>query len=242
MKKLQLILGIIGLFIIMNSCSNDDNNLQNQMKVFAKGTYTTESNKTGFPSNIIVLTSFKINVDQLTLKYYTENDDDNGETGRNDGGHDYKKVTVTGPWELDLLNQTTVITTVSVPNGTYKEAELELSKSLAENSLIFNKTVEIAGTINGMPFIFWHDFEQKLKLKYSHGNESVIINNNSFDLVFNFDLNQLMDMIDLSAAVDGDGDGIIEIGPDDTDGNNELATLINQHFGHCGGIEHNNHH
>jgi membrane-bound lytic murein transglycosylase B len=33
-------------------------------------------------------------------------------------------------------------------------------------------------------------------------------------------------MVDLSGAVDGDGDGLIEIGPNDTDGNQALANLI----------------
>jgi hypothetical protein len=49
-------------------------------------------------------------------------------------------------------------------------------------------------------------------------------------LVFNFDLNQVLSQVDLSSAVDGDGDGVIEIGPDDTDGNNALASQLNDHI------------
>jgi hypothetical protein len=245
MKRIKLFLGIIGLFIFTISCSDDSNNAGGQMRVFAKGTYIDPgSNKAdhGFPSNDIVITSFRINVDELTLKYFIpDDDDDNGETGRNDSdGHDYKKVTVMGPWELDLLNQPIEIATVTIPNGHFKKAELELSKSLVITSPIYNKTVQITGTIDGTPFIFWHDFDQRLFLGYHNDDEIVIIHNNNNNLVFKFDLNELIDMIDLSSAVDGDNDGVIEIGPDDSDGNNELAYMLNQHFGHCGGIEPNN--
>lgn len=250
MKNLKIFLAIIGFTIMMASCSSDSGSDGNQMKVFAKGTYVDPNNKAtkggDFPSNEIVITSFRVNVEQVTLKYFDAIDDDDPDDGddRNDGDedHDYKRITVTGPWELDLLNQTTAITTISVPNGTYKKAELQLGKSLEATSPIFNKTVAIKGTVNGVPFVFWHDYDQTLKLNYAHIDESVVINNNSFDLVFNFDLNKLVDMVDLSSAVDGDGDGVIEIGPDDTDGNNELAIILNQHFGNCGGIEHNDHH
>jgi hypothetical protein len=248
MKRIKLFLGIIGLFIMMTSCSNDSDGGQNQMRVFAKGTYIDSANKLGgdgsFPSNVIILNSFRINVEEVTLKYLDPGDDDDGggETGRNDGDHEYKNITVVGPWELDLLNQTISIATVNVPNGVYKAAKLELGKSLVPTSPIFNKTVEITGTRDGIPFIFWHDFDQRLNLNHHDLNGSLVINNNSLDMLFNFDLNDLLDLIDISSAEDRDGDGVIEIGPNDDDGNSELAHLLNTHLGDCGGIEDNNHH
>ena len=36
-----------------------------------------------------------------------------------------------------------------------------------------------------------------------------------------------MSNVDLTSAVDGNGNGTIEIGPDDTDGNNALAQQLN---------------
>ena len=52
------------------------------------------------------------------------------------------------------------------------------------------------------------------------------MNNGSYELVFNFNLNQVLSQVDLSNATDGDGDGLIEIGPNDTDGNQSLANAI----------------
>jgi hypothetical protein len=82
------------------------------------------------------------------------------------------------------------------------------------------------------------DFDQSINIGYEDEFEEIVVNNNSIEWVFNFDLNDLIDSIDLTNAVDGDGDGVIEISPYDTDGNHELAALLDQHIGHCGGIEH----
>jgi hypothetical protein len=91
---------------------------------------------------------------------------------------------------------------------------------------MFNKSIEITGTINGTPFVFWHTIDEDFEIDYEDTNQNLVINNNSFDLVFNFDLNQVLSSVDLSTAVDGDGDGLIEIGPNDTDGNRALANQI----------------
>jgi hypothetical protein len=232
MKKLKLFLGIIGLFAIAIACSDDDGTSTNKMDVFGTASYTTPTSKNNLPLDII-LTSFKINVTDLTLKYY----EDDNVTGRDDG-HDYIDIAVAGPWELDLLNQKISIATVNVPNGNYKKAVLHLSKSLKPSSPIYNKTVEIRGFYNGTPFVFWHDFDQSINIGYDDEFEEIVVNNNSIEWVFNFDLNDLIDSIDLTDAVDGDADGVIEISPADPDGNHNLAALLDQHIGHCGGIEH----
>lgn len=231
--KTKIFFVIILLFAIIMACSDDGNSGENQMKVFAKSTYENPTTKNAD----IVLTDFRINVNEVTLKYKVIDDgEDDNKNGNN--GNGYEEITVGGSWELDLLNQTTAITTINVPNGTYKKAEIQLNKSQVASSPIFNKTIEIKGTIDDVPFIFWHDFDQKLQLNYH--NNPILIANNSFDLVFSFDLDLLVARLDLDDAVDGNGNGIIEIGPNDTDGNNALAHLLNQHIGNCGGIEHFN--
>ena len=81
-----------------------------------------------------------------------------------------------------------------------------------------------------MNFIFTHDFEKEFSIDYEDNNQSLIINNNSYDLVLNFDLNQWLSTRDLSTAVDGNGDGPIEIIPNDPDGNNNLANQLNENL------------
>ncbi|MEO5775489.1 MAG: hypothetical protein ABIQ27_01210 [Flavobacterium sp.] len=256
MKNLKILIAIMGLFVMMTSCSSESGAGNGNMRIIGKATYTSPAagkmNNTTLNSDVVLI-SFKINVNEISFKY-GESDDDNGdnESGDNDNGNDNDdngddnhdglfngddEVALNGPWELDLLNQTTPITTIAVPNGTYDEVELELGKSLVSTSTLYNKTIEIRGTINGTPFVFRHDLDQELKIDYEDAGQNLIVNNNSFDLVFNFDLNQLLSTVDLSGAVDGNGNGIIEIGSDDTDGNNALALVLNQHLGQCSEME-----
>ena len=54
-----------------------------------------------------------------------------------------------------------------------------------------------------------------------------MVSNGSFDLIININMDEVLSNVDLTTAVDGNGNGIIEIGPDDTDGNNALAEQLN---------------
>ena len=257
MKKLKLVLGIIALITFLVSCSSD-NGSQNVMKISAKATYNPSArlSSSATQSTGVVLTSFKINIKEIEFKVAeSENGGDNGDgdgevndgNGNGDDNHDGMydggdEAGLTGPWELDLLNQTTPITTVTIANGTYEEVKFKLNKSLVSTSPLYNKTVEIRGTINGTPFVFWHDFEQEFEIDYHDTATNLVVSNSSFDLVFNIDLNQVLSEVNLNAAVDGDGDGIIEIGPDDTDGNNALAQQLNDDIEHHCEMEDHNHH
>src|SRR6476620_2314507 len=150
MKSIKLLFRIMGLFIILTSCSDDNNPQQNKMSVFAKGVYTTATSKTATPSDVI-LTSFKVNATELSFKYILPNanypnPDDN-----------FAAITASGDWQLDLLNQRVPVTVIVVSNGTYKKAVVNLTKSLQITSPIYARTIEIRGYINGTPFVFWND-------------------------------------------------------------------------------------
>jgi PBP1b-binding outer membrane lipoprotein LpoB len=235
MKKLKSFLAIIVLIVLLSSCSSDSGTSQNKMKIVAKATYTNASSKNATAvgmNNDVVITRFKVNIREMQFSLAEsddddddDNDDDNG-NGDNDDDGDYDgddEIGLNGPWELDLLNQNAPVTTVTIANGTYEEVEFELSKNLVNTSPIFNKSIEIRGTINGTPFVFWHNDETDFEIDYEDMNQSLVVNNNSFDLVITIDLNQVLSQLDLTSATDNNGDGIIEISPNDTDGNNNLA-------------------
>jgi hypothetical protein len=235
MKKIKGLIGFLMLVIVMVSCSSDNTSSEGTLRIKAKATYTNAGNKN---TSDIVITSFKVNISEIGFEVaegMNSGDDDNS-NGDSDGDNndglynDDDETELSGPWVLDLLNQTAPVTTVSVPNGTYEEVEFELSPSIVTTSPIYTKTVEIRGTINGTPFVFWHNFDEDFSIDYEDAAQNLVIENGTYDLVFNFDLNQVLSQVDLSSAVDGDGDGVIEIGPDDTDGNNALASQLNDHI------------
>lgn len=229
MKKIQKILGVLLLFVLMISCSNDDNSQGNTVNIIAKATYSPSASRMGSNSvqnATVLLSSFKINIKEIEFEFAEINDDDNDDSdddGYFDGDDEFE---LNGPFELDLLNQNDPITSVTIPNGIYEEVEFSLDKSTNANSALFNKTVEMRGTINGTPFVFWHNFEEEFEIDYEDENQNLVVSNNSYDLIINFDLNQILSQVDLSIANDGDGDGLIEIGPNDTDGNQALANII----------------
>lgn len=229
MKKLKNLLGIITLVIVLASCSNDNGSAENTLNIVARATYSPSANRNALNGDV-VLSSFKINLREIEFEFAESSDDsDDNSNGDSDDDGFYdsdEEFELYGPFELDLLNQNAPVTTVTIPNGTYEEVEFKLHKSTNSASAMFNKSIEITGTINGTPFIFWHDIDEDFEIDYEDANQNLVVSNNSYDLIFNFDLNQVLSMVDLSSAVDGDGDGVIEIGPNDTDGNQALANQI----------------
>ena len=232
MKSVKALIGILVLTLSLASCSSDSSSSGGNMTISAKATYVNPTSKT----DAIVLNSFKVNIREIEFNVagFAGKDgggDDNGPGWDDNGSFDSNdEAELLGPWELDLLNQTVPVTTVTVPNGTYSEVEFKLSPSLVAASPIFGKTVEIQGTINGTPFVYWNNFDQKYEIHYQDPTQNLVITNGSYDLVFNYDLNQVVNAIDLSSAVDGNGNGVIEIGPNDTDGNNALAVAFHDHM------------
>ena len=255
MKSLKTVFGIIVLFVMFSSCSSDSGSGQNTMKIVAKATYANTANKNAngvVMNSTVVLSSFKINIKEIEFKLAESEgnggeDDGTDDHGNGDDNHDgmYNgddEVGLNGPWELDLLNQSAPITTVTIANGTYEEVEFKLNKSLVSTSPMFNKTVEIRGTIDGTPFVFSHDYEQDFEIDYHDAAQNLVVSNSSFDLVLNIDLNMVMSQVDLSSAVDGNGNGVIEISPNDTDGNNELAQQLNDDIEHATEMHDEHHH
>ena len=233
MKNMKTFVALFALLAVMASCSNDSGSADSSMKILARGVYNPAAanrNANGVTLNSnVVLSSFKINLKEIEFEFAEGYDDDNGDDDSYDDDGFYNgddEFELNGPFELDLLNQNAVVTTVTIPNGTYEEVEFKLHRNTNSNSPMFNKSIEITGTINGTPFVFWHNVDEDFEIDYEDANQNLVVSNNSYDIVFNFDLNQVLSMVDLSGAVDGDGDGVIEIGPNDTDGNQALANLI----------------
>jgi thiosulfate/3-mercaptopyruvate sulfurtransferase len=94
---------------------------------------------------------------------------------------------------LDLLNQTSPVTTVNIANGTYEEVKFKLNKSLESSSDLFNKTVEIRGTINGTPFVYWHNFESEFEIDYEDTAQNLVVSNEQMRKLFNDQSVQVID-------------------------------------------------
>lgn len=224
MKNRKILSGFLAVLLVTaTSCSNDDNQPSENLKIQAKATYTGASARA---VNAVSITEFQINLKNIEFEldddFYDDDDDSYG-----DGFYgDDDEFKLSGPFELDLLNGPATITSLNIPNGVYEEVQFNMHKSINAASPLFNKSVQIKGTINDTPFVFWHDISEEFEIDYDDANQNLTITNNNATIVFDFNLDAVLAAVDLTTATDGNNDGLIEISPVDTDGNNALANLI----------------
>jgi hypothetical protein len=236
MKTKKITQMIIAVFVIALtfSCSKDNSNLApvastGTVALKAKATVNnTAAKNSSFAKGLSTLniTSFKINLKNIE---FGVNETEGDLVNPNDSI--YHSLELDGPFLLDLAsgNTSVDIANVEVPNNVYDKVKFELNKNTDPNSSIFGKSIEIKGDINGVPFVFWSDVEEEMEINFSALNTNIVVNGSTSTTTINFDLSTIFgatSTIDFTAAVDGNSDGIIEISPNNIDGNADLADLI----------------
>lgn len=221
LKFLTLI--IIPLSII--SCNNDPSGIGTvNLKMQASG--NTIINSGGRLEGTVEITDFRLSIRDVAFK----NEDDNLPE------FDTIDIKFSGPYQLDLLSGADplveTIGAAEIPNGNYKEIRFKLHKDedLASTDDLFDRSIFLAGNIDGTPFEMWHDTSENLDVGRSTG---VIVLDNQINISVNFSIDQFLNslhIIDLTQAVDGNGDGLIEINTNDPDGNKEIADLLKENI------------
>lgn len=222
MKNRFLSLAILGLSLTALSCSDDENGTSgDNVKLTAQTTYTINKTSAAKVLGNVVVTSFKINIKEIEFDM-----DDDFSTGDGFYGDD-DDIELKGPFELNLLGGPIEIVGLNVPNGVYEEVEFKIHKGVNSSSDMFNKSIKIEGTINSTPFVFWHNVEEDFEIDYENTTQQLVVSDGTnVNVVFNFDLNSVLNSVDLSLATDINKDGLIEINPNDSDGNQLLANQI----------------
>lgn len=224
LTKFSLVLFLSIILMSVTSCSKNDSTGNVVLK--AKAINTNPSSKVMFNAkssvNTITITSFIINIGEI--EFEVDDHDDQYEDL-------YKDIELEGPFELDLSNGNLSIdiTSTELPNNVYSEIEFDLKKSTNTNSELFGKSIQIKGTLNGKPFVFWHDVDEEFEVDYPNAATNINIDENKLNIVISFNLTSIFgstSVIDFSTALDRDGDGTIEINPKNDDGNAELAHQI----------------
>ncbi|MDP3352879.1 MAG: hypothetical protein Q8S44_03975 [Flavobacteriaceae bacterium] len=224
LKKISLVLVVSTLMIFISSCSKDDSTGGVSLK--AKAINNNPTSKVMFnaksSANIITISSFKININEI--EFEVEDQDEQNEDL-------YSDFELKGPFELDLSNGnfSVDITTVELPNNVYSEIEFDLHKSTNTSSELYGKSIQIKGTLNGTPFVFWHDVEDEIEVDFPNSSTNISVAENQLTVVITFDLTTIFgstSTIDFSSALDRNGNGVIEINPSNADGNAAIAHQI----------------
>ncbi|MBT8182279.1 MAG: DUF4382 domain-containing protein [Eudoraea sp.] len=221
MKHSFFILMASVLFIV--GCSKDDKD-ESRIRLTldalnASGVNAKSASFTGKNNENVIFTDFRISIRDVVFK----NDDDPN------SNLDTDEIQFRGPYQIDLLNDgdalSQTIGDVVVPDGMYKELRFKFHKDedLPATDKLFDKSIYIEGTIDGQPFIFWHDTSENLDVGRSTGVKVV---GSMVNFTVEFDISQFLSslkQIDLSQALDGNENGIIEIFPNDEDSNRDIA-------------------
>lgn len=227
-----LITGCLALAV--SSCNNDNEpNPNSQVTIYSKSTLdaSVESSSARMASGII-LESFIVNIREIEFEY----DDPDSDMEIEDDALEnvYEDVKLKGPFVVDLINQDGMETiqnlaSTSVPNGVFEEIEFKFHKNDEPGSSMYGKSIHATGTVNGVPFIFWHNTDEEFEIDFEDMNKNISLNGQPQDVIINVNLAQLFNTLygsELSSALDGNGSGVIEIDPLDTDGNGALAHAI----------------
>ncbi|AWW31248.1 hypothetical protein DN752_14565 [Echinicola strongylocentroti] len=123
------------------------------------------------------------------------------------------------------LPLTKTIGTVTLNPGEYADITLQLQQdtALTETDAMYEKTLKIDGNVNNQLMTFHTNTEEMLTAAAQSGSISITGNQ---DIYLNVDINRLLENVDLTLAMDGNGNGTIEIEPNNLDGNRDIYLTI----------------
>lgn len=235
----SLAFAVLFSFLGLFSCSKDDMpENTGRLSVSAKSTFASTTAKSTTSKTVnsdVVVTDFRMNLKEFELELDLEDPGDDlqgsdDDLWDDDGYYDFEdEIELAGPFELDLMAGQISFINVEIPMGNFDELEFKFDESTDATSDLFGKSVLIKGTVQGTPFIFWHNFEDEVEVDFEDPTFDIAISSTPEGIVIDFDLSLIFDAtsgVDLSMASDGNADGTIEISPSDPDGNNDLAQSI----------------
>ncbi|QDH79046.1 hypothetical protein FKX85_08345 [Echinicola soli] len=130
---------------------------------------------------------------------------------------------------LSLLESALPLTetmgTITLSQGDYSAITLKFQQNgdLAETDAMYEKTLKIDGNVNNQLMTIYTDTEEMLTAAAASGNISISGNQ---DIYLNFDINRLLENVDLTLAMDGNENGTVEIEPNNLDGNRDIYLTI----------------
>src|SRR3546814_592869 len=118
-----------------------------------------------------------------------------------------------------------IIAEGKLENGVYSEAEFSYYKNLTVEASdeMYGKSILVKGTWNGAPFVCCTDEENEVEIDFE--DEGITVEG-SQEINVIFHVNRLVSEIDFSLAVDGNADGVIEIGPEGVDKSEEHTSEL----------------
>lgn len=218
--------------VVLFSCEKSEETPANNARINFIGSYNSAAGlASGRVLNAVQITSFVVNIENVELEF-----DDNDPLFASDAIA--SDVELDGPFEIQLFSNgsglTETLANVALPVAAYDEIEFKIRESEDPNSEMFDKSVVIKGSIRDIPFVFWTDENDEVEIEFENSDNVVLTPSELSVILVEFDLSKLFDPenggVDLSVALDRNGDGLIEIYEGGPDGNTDLAEQIWEKF------------
>ncbi|UCS94755.1 hypothetical protein KZP23_07020 [Echinicola marina] len=225
----------LSLGLMMMACSeNDEMPKEGYSQVTLKSTAQGESGSSSENSRVDVgamsVTSFQVGTKDMEMKYVSQAEINagisigNGTLMTNISAELGSEVSQEKSLSLvaDGESKVEVIGEGETPNGNYSEVIFKLyqhSEGSAESEME-NKSMLIMGEVEGKPTKVWLSAEKELRA-VAESSQGYKVEGNT-DMTVVFDMEAMFEGVNMSAALDGNSDGTVEIGPGNVDGNSVL--------------------
>lgn len=228
MKKFFALSVIALVLVAFASCQKDEDDGKSKVQLVVKSSTTlpTPVPTKNALNQGIVIEKFLVNIDEIEFDVTDE-----WEEKLNDSIIEAQELQ--GPYLINLMSADALnglsLGSTLIPNAAYEEVEFEFDRCLnSSNQEMYNKSIYITGKINDVPFKLWYKDEVEFEISLAN-NANFVLNEQNLKLYIDFNIAQIINNLttfNLSTAKDGNNNGTIEIGPDDADGNNDLAEKI----------------
>lgn len=216
MKKIAIFFGVL---LVTLSCEKEESSIR---LTFSGAGTSLKSAQTSAMAEVVI-SDFRLSIRDVEFK-------------QDESNLDSTEVQFRGPYDVDMMSETDALSQTigetPVQAGTYKVLRFKLHKSRDRDQShpLYDRSVFMSGTIDGVPFEFWHDTSENFDTENLDG---ITVADNMVSVVVRFNIDHLLTSvhdIDLSQAVDENQDGTIEINPDDGDGNKEIADQLKENI------------
>ena len=230
--KILSILAAFALFMV--SCEAIDNARSARLIIKATDSPLKSALADASTSNSsIVLEAFLINIKDIELEL---DDDYRGPYAGDDDGYmdDDDDIKIPGPYLIDFLSSEVlngkVIDDFELPNVVCEEIEFHIAPyRLKNNDKMQNRSLYVEFTMNDKTYHLWTNKVAELEIEFDDDDDELMLSDHNVSMLVDLSLKQVrtnLAALPLHTAVDGNNNGIIEIGHDDDDGNNQLAESV----------------
>lgn len=222
----------------MMACSEDETPKEGYsqvtLKSTAQGEAGTSSESGRVKAGAMSVSSFKVGTQDMEMKYVSMAEINagisigNGTLLSNLSAELGTQVSQQKNLSLiaDGESKVEVIGRGETPNGNYTEVIFKLYQNTeaGAESEMQDKSLLIMGEVEGKSTKVWLEAEKELRA-VAESAQGYEVDGNA-DMTVVFDMAQVFAGVDMSAALDTDLDGTIEIGPGNVDGNGALYSKI----------------